>query len=260
MANKYSYPISLVFVAVAFFFLGELCASLVSVVTKEEATIGAMMRLERKLVKCIGQGGKVPHTVEELVASGICDEEECRDAWGRMFEMMPEGDGKIRLTSFGDPAIQKLDPGIKFTLSRIISIQSSLSRVCRPVHKESQSVHDVEVAIKSLTLASKRYDAMNVVDVFGDIYNRANKRLDENGFYGIGLHLVDTNTDVDTLSVTIDVPELTIFQTFEFVAQRFGWTVEYNGGGVFVRGKHMEEARRRKGRNSGGCNNDKQCR
>ena len=113
-------------------------------------------------------------------------------------------------------------------------------QLCRTVHKKSQSVHDVEVAIKSLTLASKRYDAMNVVDVFGDIYYRANERLDENGFYGIGLHLVDTNTDVDTSPVTIDVPELTIFQSFEFVARRFGWTVEYNDGGVFVRGRRVE--------------------
>ena len=112
--------------------------------------------------------------------------------------------------------------------------------LCSAVHKESQSVQDVEVAVKLLTLAPKRYDAMNVVDVFGDIYNRANKRLDENGFYGIGLHLVDTNTDIDTSSVTIEVPELTIFQAFEFVARRFGWTVEYDGGGVFVRGRHIE--------------------
>ena len=110
----------------------------------------------------------------------------------------------------------------------------------RAVHKEPQSVHDVEAAVKSLTLASKRYDAMNVGDVFGDIYYRANKRLAENGHYGIGLHLVDTNTDIDTSSVTIDVPELTIFQAFEFVARRFGWTVEYKGGGVFVRGRHSE--------------------
>ena len=117
-------------------------------------------------------------------------------------------------------------------------VQHSTS--CHVARKESQTVHDVEVAIKSLTLASKRYDAMNVVDVFGDIYNRANKRLDENGFYGIGLHLVDTNTDVDTSSVTIEVPELTIFQSFEFVARKFGWTVEYSGGGVFVRGRHIE--------------------
>ena len=111
----------------------------------------------------------------------------------------------------------------------------------RAVHKEPQSVHDdVEVAIKSLSLASKRYDALNVVDVFGDIYYRANKRLAENGLYGIGLHLENTNTDVDTSSVTVDVPELTIFQAFEFVARRFGWTVEYNGGGVFVRGERAE--------------------
>ena len=112
--------------------------------------------------------------------------------------------------------------------------------LCSAAHNESQLVHDVEVAIKSLTIASKRYDAMNVVDLFGDIYYRANERLDENGFYGIGLHLVDTNTDVDTSSVTIDVPELTIFQSFEFVARRFGWTVEYNDGGVFVRGRRVE--------------------
>ena len=111
---------------------------------------------------------------------------------------------------------------------------------CRAVHKEPQSVDDVEVAIKSLTLSSRRYDAMNVVDVFGDIYYRANKRLAENGLYGIGLHIVNTNTDVDTSSVTIDVPELTIFQAFEFVAKRFGWTVEYDGGGVFVRGRPVE--------------------
>ena len=112
--------------------------------------------------------------------------------------------------------------------------------LCRAVHKESQTVHDVEVAIKSLTLAPKRYEAMGVVDVFEDIYYRANERLDENGFYGIGLHLVDTNTDVDTSSVMIEVPELTIFQAFEFVARRFGWAVEYDGGGVFVRGRHIE--------------------
>jgi len=240
MANKYIYPISLLLVAVAFFFLGGLYASLVCVATKEGATIGAMMRLERKLLKRVEQGFAIPYTLEELVASGTCDEGECRDAWGKMFEISPEGGGKIRLTSFGDPAIQKLDHEIKFTLSRIISCQSSLVQVCSAAHNESQSVHDVEVAIKSLTIASKRYDAMNVVDVFGDIYNRANKRLGENGFYGIGLHLVDTNTDVDTSSVTIDVPELTIFQSFEFVARRFGWTVEYNDGGVFVRGRRVE--------------------
>ena len=51
---------------------------------------------------------------------------------------------------------------------------------------------------------------------------------------------MNTNTDVDTSSVTIDVPELTIFQAFEFVAKRFGWTVEYDGGGVFVRGRPVE--------------------
>ena len=68
------------------------------------------------------------------------------------------------------------------------------------------------------------------------VHCRANGILDANGFYGIGLHLVDTNTNVDTSSVTVDVPGLTIFQAFEFVAKRFGWTVEYNGGCVFVRG------------------------
>ena len=104
--------------------------------------------------------------------------------------------------------------------------------VCHAV-KEPQSAHDVEVALK-------RYDAMEVADVFGDIYRRANERLDENGFYGISLYLADTNTDIDTSSVTIDVPELTIFQAFEFVARRFGWTVEYNGGRVFVRGVREE--------------------
>lgn len=176
MTNKFSYSMSLVFVAVVFFLLGKLCASSVSVVTKEGETIDAMMRLERKLLKRIGQEAKIPHTVEELVARGICNEGECCDAWGRMFEITPEGDGKIRLTSFGDPAIQKLDPGIEFTLSRIISCQLSLARVCRTIHKEPQSVDDVEVALKSLTLAPKRYDA----------------------------------------------------------------TVEYNGGGVFVRGKPVE--------------------
>ena len=111
--------------------------------------------------------------------------------------------------------------------------------VCHAV-KVSQSAHDVEVAIKSLSLAAKRYDAMEVADVFGDIYWRANEKLDENGFYGISLCLTDTDTDIDTSSMTIDVPELTIFQAFEFVARRFGWTVEYKGGGVFVRGRHSE--------------------
>ena len=94
--------------------------------------------------------------------------------------------------------------------------------------------------MKSLTLASKRYDAMDAVDVFGDIYSRANAELEENGFCGIGLRLVDTNTNVDTPSAPIDVPELTIFQVFEFVAQRFGWTVECDGGCVLVRGRHVE--------------------
>ena len=132
--------------------------------------------------------------------------------------------------------------------------------------RESQSVHDVEEAIKSLTLASKRYDAMRVADVFGDIYYRANAMLDENGCKGIGLHLVDANTDVDTSSVTIDVPELTIFQAFEFVARRFGWTVEYNGGGVFVRGRHSEHLPDDDGgietvewRDKGKCRRDKKC-
>lgn len=111
--------------------------------------------------------------------------------------------------------------------------------VCHAV-KEPQSAHDVEVAIKSLALAAKRYDAMEVADVFGDIYRRANEKLDENGLYGISLCLADTNTDIDTSSVTIDVPEAPIFQAFEFVARRFGWTVEYNGGGVFVRGRRSE--------------------
>ena len=81
---------------------------------------------------------------------------------------------------------------------------------------------------------------MGAADVFGDMYYRANEILDEKGLCGIVLHFVDVNTTVDTSSVTIDVPELMIFQAFEFVAQRFGWTVEYNGGGVFVRGKPVE--------------------
>ena len=133
---------------------------------------------------------------------------------------------------------------MEFTISRILHNGGSAllvdsPDVCHAV-KESQSAHDVEVAIKSLSLAAKRYEGKEVADVFGDIYWRANEKLDENGFYGISLCLTDTDTDIDTSSVTIDVPELTIFQAFEFVARRFGWTVEYNGGGVFVRGRHSE--------------------
>lgn len=124
MANKYSYPMSLLFVSVAFFFLGELYASLVTVATKEGMTIGVMVRIERELLRRVGEGFEIPHTVEELVASGICDEDGCRDAWGRMLEIRSEGKESIRVTSLGDPAIQKLDPGIKFTISRIISCQS----------------------------------------------------------------------------------------------------------------------------------------
>ena len=39
--------------------------------------------------------------------------------------------------------------------------------------RTASSAMDVEVAIKSLTLASKRYCGMNVADGFGDIYCRA---------------------------------------------------------------------------------------
>jgi len=136
---------------------------------------------------------------------------------------------------------------------------------CHAVQK-AQSGYDVEAAIKVLKLASKRYEAIGVVDVFEDIYYRANERLAENGFYGIGLHLVDANTDVDTSSVTIEVPELTIFQAFEFVARRFDWMVEYNGGIVFVRGRHSEHLPDDDGgietvewRDKGKCRRDKKC-
>ena len=123
MANKYSRPVLLLVVSVVFSFLGELYASLVTVATKEGMTNGVMVRIERKLLKRIGQGLEVPHTVEELVASGICAEDECRDAWGRMLEISSEGKGYVRVTSLGDPAIQKLDPDIKFTMSRTIQCQ-----------------------------------------------------------------------------------------------------------------------------------------
>ena len=111
---------------------------------------------------------------------------------------------------------------------------------CRYDFQQTALANRMEKSIRSLTLEPRHYERAEVADVFGDIFFRANARLSENGLYGIGLHLVDTNTDIDTSSVTIDVPELTIFQAFEFVARRFGWTVEYKGGGVFVRGVREE--------------------
>ena len=244
MASKRINIFSLLLIAVVSFAAGGFLASAVSVCTKEGQTINRMIRLERKIVGVVEQGKAMPTAVDELVADGTCMENECQDAWGQRFELNLGEAGELYLVSLGDPAVRAICPGVEFTISRILPNGGSAllvdsPDVCHAV-KESQSVHDVEVAIKSLMLASKRYDAMNVVDVFGDIYYRANKRLSENGLYGIGLHLVDTNTDVDTSSVTIDVPELTIFQAFEFVARRFGWAVEYNGGGVFVRGRHSE--------------------
>ena len=245
MASKRINIFSLLLIAVVSFAAGGILASAVSVCTKEGQTIDRMIRLERKIVRAMEQGRAMPTAVDELVADGTCMENECQDAWGQRFEIKSGEAGELYLVSLGDPAVRAICPGVEFTISRILPNGGSAllvdsPDVCHAV-KESQSVHDVEVAIKSLMLASKRYDAMNVVDVFGDIYYRANKRLSENGLYGIGLHLVDTNTDVDTSSVTIDVPELTIFQAFEFVARRFGWTVEYNGGGVFVRGKRRQQ-------------------
>lgn len=111
---------------------------------------------------------------------------------------------------------------------------------CRYDFQQTALANRMEKSIRSLTLEPRHYERAEVADVFGDIYRRANEKLDENGLYGISLCLADTNTDIDTSSVTIDVPEAPIFQAFEFVARRFGWTVEYNGGGVFVRGRHSE--------------------
>ena len=195
-------------------------------------------------MRIVEQGKAMPTAVDELVADGTCTENECQDAWGQRFELNFGEAGELYLVSLGDPAVRAICPGVEFTISRILPNGGSALLVDSPdschAVEESQSAHDVEVAIKSLMLAAKRYDVMEVADVFGDIYYRANAKLEENGFYGIGLHLVDTNTDIDTSSVTIDVPELTIFQAFEFVARRFGWTVEDKGGGVFVRGRHSE--------------------
>ena len=111
---------------------------------------------------------------------------------------------------------------------------------CRYDFQQTALANRMKKSIRSLTLGPRHYEQAEVTDVFGDIFFRANAKLKENGLYGIGLHLVDTNTDIDTSSVTIEVPESTIFQAFEFVAHKFGWSVEYKGGGVFVRGRHRE--------------------
>ena len=145
MASKRISIFSLLLIAVVSFAGGGFSASTVSVSTKEGLTINRMIRLERKIVRIVGQGKAIPTAVDELVADGTCTGNECQDAWGQRFEIKSGEAGELYLVSLGDPAVRDICPGVEFTISRILPNGGSAllvdsSDVCHAV-KESQSAH-----------------------------------------------------------------------------------------------------------------------
>ena len=126
MKSRLQYFFVMLAWCVTFALIGSLCASLVSVVSKDGLTVNKLIRLGRKLSDA-AEHTKVPtSTIEEVVSKGICHKEDFLDAWSEPFKMESCKSGTVSIISQGEPRIQKLFPGVKVSITGVISFDEDV--------------------------------------------------------------------------------------------------------------------------------------
>lgn len=104
------------------------------------------------------------------------------------------------------------------------------------VESESQSRHDELaakglVAIKTITMPKMTFERKPLSDILSSVCKQCNLRLTEEWGFGVGLTclVVDLNERYN-----LEMPELTIYEVFLFIAQRAGANVRYEDGRIYM--------------------------
>ena len=87
------------------------------------------------------------------------------------------------------------------------------------------------VAVKTITMPKMTFERKPLSDIMSSVYKQCNLRLTEEWGFGVGLTCsgVDLNERYN-----IEIPELTIYEVFLFIAQRVGANVRYEDGRIYM--------------------------
>ena len=93
------------------------------------------------------------------------------------------------------------------------------------------------VAIKTIKMPKMTFDHKPLSDILSSVYKQCNLRLTEEWGFGVGL----TYSGVDLNErYSFEIPELTIYEVFLFIAQRVGANVRYEDGRIYMEGLRDE--------------------
>ena len=85
------------------------------------------------------------------------------------------------------------------------------------------------VAIKTIKMPKMTFERKPLSDIMSSVYKQCNLRLTEEWGFGVGL----TCSGVDLNGrYNLEIPELTIYEVFLFIAQRVGANVRYEDGRI----------------------------
>lgn len=105
-------------------FLGVVCASLISVVSKESMMAKQLSAMAVKILHAVHVSEKVPTSIDDLVGLGVFSKEDVIDVWGGRIELQRPSEDEVLLISRGDPAVSRMSPGILSTISCRIPVSS----------------------------------------------------------------------------------------------------------------------------------------
>ena len=93
------------------------------------------------------------------------------------------------------------------------------------------------VAIKTIKMPKMTFERKPLSDILSSVYKQCNLRLTEEWGFGVGLSFsgVDLNERYN-----FEIPELSIYEVFLFIAQRVDANVRYEDGRIYMEGLRDE--------------------
>ena len=122
-----------------------------------------------------------------------------------------------------------------------VACEAIIDTICWPIDyaiaKHRKAVHsemckEIECALHTLKVKPKIYENANLGDAIIDLVNEANEMLNENRLLSVGLCISNLSMEdieeIEDNCHSISVPECTIWQAIEFVANEFKCIAEFD--------------------------------
>ena len=94
------------------------------------------------------------------------------------------------------------------------------------------------VAIKTVRMSGMAFAHKPLSDILSDVYKQCNLRLTEETGYGLGLTTRGVTLDK---CYTFEIPELSIYEVYTYIAQRVGASVRYEDGRIYIEKQEYEQ-------------------